>query len=46
MGIKEFKYLKKGLDKKFNLEFSLVDTVNKYRDNHYNLQVANLGKIY
>ena len=39
MGIKEFKYLKKGLDKKFNLEFSLVDAVNKYRDIHYKWQI-------
>ena len=38
MGIKEFKYLKKGLDKKFNLDFRLVDVVNKYRDIHYKWQ--------
>ena len=39
MGIKEFKYLKKGLDKKFNLDFRLVDVVNKYRDIHYKWQI-------
>ncbi|KAL0010377.1 hypothetical protein SO802_005485 [Lithocarpus litseifolius] len=39
MGINEFKYLKKGLDKKFNLDFRLVDAVNKYRDIHYKWQI-------
>ncbi|KAK9997843.1 hypothetical protein SO802_017446 [Lithocarpus litseifolius] len=39
MGIQEFKYLKKGLAEKFNLDFRLVDVVNKYREMHYKWQI-------
>ncbi|KAK9997774.1 hypothetical protein SO802_017377 [Lithocarpus litseifolius] len=39
MGIREFKYLKKGLAEKFNLDFRLVDVVNKYREIHYKWQI-------
>ncbi|KAL4593977.1 hypothetical protein ACB092_M002800 [Castanea dentata] len=39
MGIQEFKYLKKELVEKFNLDFSLVDIVNKYREIHYKWQI-------
>ena len=39
LGIQEFKYLKKGLDEKFNLDFMLVDVVNKYRDIYYKWQL-------
>ncbi|KAK9997832.1 hypothetical protein SO802_017435 [Lithocarpus litseifolius] len=39
MGIQEFKYLKKELVEKFNLDFRLVDVVNKYREIHYKWQI-------
>ncbi|XP_030948971.1 uncharacterized protein LOC115973688 [Quercus lobata] len=39
MGIQEFKCIKKELNERFNLDFRIVDVVNKYRDIYYKWQI-------